>query len=290
MNNLIAFSDELSLAIADEGVKSLAALPLLNYLKKSHKKIDFISGSGGGAVLGALSGMNLDESQIISVFEQLFSRENIMNISYASLLKIVSTNYFGVSKNTLTICKNKKLLRKFRSIFKDLKLQDLKPKLIVQTTMLADGSAHLFEEGPLAEILYASNALYPLMPPIEIDENYYVSGVYSSALPILSAMKNTQKFVLGVNFSYPAFGEAESYFEYWMNLFHRSYVEKELKIIQSTLSIKQDRGKLFNIEFDKGISIWNVSNIPYILEQGQKALKEKIYINVDKPEELRKVA
>lgn len=274
---MVDTASPLTLVIADEGVKSLAALPIIRYLARSTPlKIGYIFGSGGGATLGALFAMGLDDNEIIKAFKELYSRDTVTRMSYKCLFSIMTRNIFGGDLESLALCKNKKILKKFRSIFKNVLIEDLDPKLTIQTTVLTDGSGYPFQKGSLAEILYASNALYPLMPPIEIDDEFFVSGVYSSALPLINSAKYWEQPVLGINFTYPKFGETESYFEYWMNLIHHSYVAKEQKTLNAVVKEKPELISLLSVDFDKGISLWDISKIPYILDQGEKAAKEKL--------------
>ncbi len=258
----------IGIVIADEGVKSIGALPIIREIQKQHGKIDHFFGAGGGAILAVLIAMGKSDEEIQHIFADLFDKEAIFNLSYSAVLQTIGINPFGSSFKKAAICKSDKILKKYQTTFGDHQLEDLRPHVIVQTTQQSDAKGKLIDKGPLVDVLYASNAMYPLMAPMELEGELCVSGVYSDSFPIKAALPYSFDRLVGITFSPPHFGENECYFEYWMHRFDHALVVKDLDYFKNHVKQESSQWTIFNVEFEKGISLWDVSSIPYVLSKG----------------------
>jgi NTE family protein len=73
----------------------------------------------------------------------------------------------------------------FRDVFKDLRLEDLRPTTLLQTTDTLTGQGVVLSRGPVADALCATTALFPLLPPVCIESQWLVDGAYSSSVPVM---------------------------------------------------------------------------------------------------------
>lgn len=72
--------------------------------------------------------------------------------------------------------------------FGDHRIEDLTGKLILQTTDFETGQGVVLTEGRLADAVYASMAILPFLPPLQMNGRCLFDGCFSSPLPIMPAV------------------------------------------------------------------------------------------------------
>jgi NTE family protein len=81
------------------------------------------------------------------------------------------------------------VLSYYHSLFGTLRLEDLKTKTALVTTDVSTGEKVLLEHGLVADAVFASGALWPLFPPLEVEGRLLMDGGYADPLPLLDLVK-----------------------------------------------------------------------------------------------------
>lgn len=265
----------LAVVLGAGGIRSLSALPLLEHLQKQKVAFDTLITTGGGAVLAALFSCGFSADEIPKLMSEIFDPRLYAKLDYPMVMKI-----FGLRTKPFTSppapYKNTALRGCLKDIFKDRRLEDLPHSVQISATDMATGSTVVLKKGLLADCLYASNTVYPFMGPIQQEGRWLAGGVFTEAIPIMTAVKQNIDVILVMSFNDERPIEANSFYEYVNTFFIRACTNTQAR--QTTLAISLHHGEtvLLNVGFDKSISIWDNKCIPDILEAGRKTMARRI--------------
>ena len=262
-----------ALIIGNAGIKSLAALPFLELLMEHKMLPDVTIASGAGATVASLVYMGISPKEIPKMMAELYDRNLICNkLNYSGLLKLSPIKEHMPMSPDDSFVNPAKLIKVYQSLFKGFRLERIFPELRVQVTDLETTAGKLLKEGPLDEILYATNAMFPVMPAADIDDHLYVDGVFSSSLPLLPTIQEDHpKLIAAIDFDQNTEIVSQGFFEFWANLFNRTYTVVQSDQASLAVSLVEDVEFHFHlVKFERDISIWDPSQIDHILKVGEK--------------------
>ena len=156
-----------SLALSGGGVRALAHAGLLKALEQYKFRPVAISGTSGGALVGALYASGIAPEEIKDFFKQtpLF---RFSMLSFGKMGLIDSNKYPALFEKYLSC-----------HTFEQLSI----PITVVATNLL-DGKVAYFSKGDLIAPLIASSALPPYFSPVKIDNGIYCDGGLLNNFPI----------------------------------------------------------------------------------------------------------
>lgn len=171
---------KIGLALGGGGAISLAHLALLEQLEKEEIKINEISASSAGSVIGLL---------YIAV-----GTKGIKEFITEAKDKVFSTKKLIKTANTAkTYDEFKKLTKEY---VKQNDIQKLDIKLSVVVTNISNGKMEVIESGdPVAAVL-ASSAYPGVFPVQKIGDNYYIDGGVTRKLPTDVLKEHKNDFVI----------------------------------------------------------------------------------------------
>lgn len=194
---------KVALVLSGGGAKGYAHLGVLKILEKENIKIDYITGTSVGALIGTLysmgykveeieatldklnvenflesgtdiSNLALDKKESLRKYSFYINFDNELNYSLPKGLRDTETMYLEV----------KNLTRKFENI---KNFDDFPIPLRIIATNLNTGNTEAFSKGDVARVLTASMAIPTILEPVEINGNLYVDGLVSRNLPVQDA-------------------------------------------------------------------------------------------------------
>ena len=188
---------KVGVVVGGGGLKSLAAVALFEFLNEAKIDIDLLIGCSGGSIIAGLKGAGYSSAQMRDLITQVSNKELSKNIDYRSLASIARLP-FGRFDKSCGVLKADPIRRIYGRIFKDLRLEDLQPKTIMQVTDCQTGEGHILTTGLVADAVYASGAMFPILPPICIEGRWFIDGGYSSNVPIMEAIKHNMDVIIAV--------------------------------------------------------------------------------------------
>ncbi len=90
------------------------------------------------------------------------------------------------------------------------RFEDLEVEFAAVATDLATGRPHVFDSGPLLPVLLASSAIPGALPPVKIDDRWYVDGLASANLPAIQAVERGAGSLVVLDTGTRAVGEVET--------------------------------------------------------------------------------
>lgn len=194
----------IGLALGGGGTRGSAHIGVLRVLEKEGIKVDCVSGTSIGAIVGGLycAGVSIDD------IEKMFLNKKLLH-SYQTVpiwvrLAVVPVfvlphlvgyhHYDGLYRgNKFAHFIEKSVPRACRSI------ENLKIPFCAVASSLVDGKSHGFKSGCLARAIQASSAIPVLRRPVEIDKDLYVDGGIIDNLPVSYARELGADIVIAVD-------------------------------------------------------------------------------------------
>lgn len=277
---------KIALALSGGGAKGLAHVGVLRVLEENNIKIDCITGTSMGAVVGALYSIGYTPDEIEKLLlntdwnsyingelenKKVPLEQKVNNKKYAATVRYDKKFNLSLPKG---IGNTEIIYLRLKKIFagaEDISDFDkLSIPLRVVATDLNSGKAVALGKGDLARAVTASIAIPTILEPVEIDGNLYVDGLVSRNLPVEDALKMGADIVIASDVG----NEVKDNKDY--NILS---VLNQLVTIQSASSTQEQRN-MATILISPDIQNYSATDIKKgkeLIELGKKATLNQLY-------------
>ncbi|MBN2439544.1 MAG: patatin-like phospholipase family protein [Deltaproteobacteria bacterium] len=263
---------KIAVVLSSGGLKPLAAVSLFDFLDAQAIPVDLLVGCSGGSIVCALRGMGCRTEEIIAFFKGVNRFKPFTHMDYRALLGLAKLPFgrFDMRSGLLRPQKYKAILKE---TFGDARIEDLRPRVLFQATDVDTGEGVVLERGLVCDALYASSALFPILPPIQIDGRWVRDGYYTSPLPVSEAVKHDMDVIIALTFFDPIDTGADDYVGCLSNYY--SIQGDATTGYQMALSIDMHTHEIIGIRvpFNNPIGIWETRHIPEIVATGRRAIE-----------------
>ena len=265
---------KIGLVIGGGGIKCLAAISLFEFLDAARIKVELMVGCSGGAIMTAAYGAGYSSSQIKDIIVRSVNKKMLKRINLRSVAGIARLPFCKFDRSS-GILKSDAIRRLYQQVFGNRKLEDLRPRTVLQATDFRTGEGVILEKGLVADTVYASGALYPLLPPLCIDGRWYIDGGFNANVPVMEAVKRNLDIIIVMMFEEQFAANPHGFAECFYTMIKA--VTRALDRGQISLSVDLHSYEIVvvNVLFEQDIQIWDVDKIPLILDTGQKAVDRK---------------
>lgn len=171
---------KIALALSGGGVRAAAHLGIVEVLQRNGFEIAALSGSSGGALVGALLADGYAPQEIRSIIKELKTWDLMQRSKRGGM--------FGLGR----------IERLLRAHLKTEELEELPIPFTVAATDLAEGNIHYFDKGPVAQLCAASSSLIPFFSPVRYGNLLLADGGFMDNMPT-KPLKVYDCPVIGVN-------------------------------------------------------------------------------------------
>ncbi len=126
------------------GIKPVAALALIDFLKESNVDIDLLVGCSGGSLIAGTTALGYSSDQTLDFYEDYFRRKPFSEADYRTLLGIANLP-LGRFDLESGIVKPHKLLDFYRDVYGDSRLEDTRIPTLLQATDIQTGRGVVLE-------------------------------------------------------------------------------------------------------------------------------------------------
>lgn len=265
---------KIGVVVGSGGIKAMASIGLFEFFEEANIDIDLVIGCSAGSIFAGLWAANHKAQEIRNIADTLWTRELFSKVDYRSLFSIAGLPFGRFNLNDGLI-KADTVQKTYKKLFGDIKLEDLPKRMLIQTTDVLSGEPVLLSSGLLREAIYASGALYPLLPPFSIDGRLLMDGVFSSPLPVMEAIQENMDVIVAISFEEITTKESKGFVQTLMR--NIEYSHKWLQRNQNAMAVDIHHYEIIfiNVVFDRIIGLKSVHRIPEILEAGDNAVNEK---------------
>lgn len=243
------------IALSGGAVRCIGQIGVLEVLDKEEIRIDAISGTSGGAVIGALYASGKIGLKEIEKLARSIKWRDVLMAKFSKRGLISS----------------EKIYRFVKRIIGDITFDDLEIQLAITATNLRDGEKVVLTKGSVAKAVQASCSLPVIFTPTEIDGMMLVDGGASSQLPVLVAKEDLgSRYVIGVDVNFGAIDNArlDNVFQigiHFISLFARMNALRERKFADAVIEVDAT-----------GISLIDLGKADLLIDRGRRGAEEKI--------------
>jgi NTE family protein len=257
----------LALVIGSGGVRSASAVGVMDTVVRAGLRPDLIVGCSSGAVFGAPLALGLSAEMTMRLATSLWSPELTEQRRWMAYLQLIAPRMAGFGRD-FSLRSERLIVQRLESLFKDLRLEDLRTQLRIAATDAATGEPVVLSTGSIVRAVQASMAVPFLWPSVEIDGRHLVDGVVSNPLPLSAAADATVVLALGFRGDMPR----------RVNRISRLIAQVSTSLINNLydarLSAARASGQcLIEIEpvWSSRIGLWDPSALNDAFESGRKA-------------------
>ena len=194
---------KVALVLSGGGVKGYAHLGVLRVLERENIKIDYITGTSIGALVGTLYSIGysvdeiekfLDDVNVSSFLETVTDNTNLSLEKkeslkkYSAYLSFDNELNFSFPKGLKGTGEEYLILKKMLGKYEYMDSFDNFPiPLRIVATNLNTGETKAFSKGDVAKVLIASMSIPSIFEPMKIDGEIYVDGLVTRNLPVEEA-------------------------------------------------------------------------------------------------------
>lgn len=208
----------IGLSLAGGGAKGFAHIGALKVLDSLGVKVDYISGTSMGAIVGGLyaSGYSAKEIEKIVLDTDFYNiianektrQENtFFNKSVDKYLLNVPIKNNKINVVPKAISTGQKNIYLLKELFKNVSNVEDFSKLPIPfmcvATNLESGTMQIFEKGDLIQSIMASSAFPSLMDPVKIGDSLYIDGAMTVNYPSKPLKDKGIDIVIGIDLNQP---------------------------------------------------------------------------------------
>lgn len=222
---------KLCVILSGTGISGYATVALVEFLRKYKIQPDQIIGCSTGAFISAMWAMELSNEQMHQHIQQhydLLLNKDPNYMTPITMFKTPSGNY-NKSKAFYNVNKLRGMLN---NVFDNQNIENLETSTIIQTTNVDTGTSFKIRNGLISDAVYASGAMLPFYPAIEINNQWLADGSFTAPLPINTALEQNYDVILVLMPETIYEAQPNSFMAYYSN-----FVQKAIKHLNATQNI-----------------------------------------------------
>ncbi len=215
-NLIIPKNPKIGLSLAGGGAKGFAHIGVLKVLDSMGIKVDYISGTSMGAIVGGLyasgyTAVEIENLVMTTDFFDVINNEktrqetsffNKGNDKYLYTIPIIDNKINVLPKAISSGQKNIYLLNElFKNVSNIDDFSKLPIPFMCMGTNLETGNLKIFESGDLVTSIMASSAFPSLMNPVKVGDSIYIDGAITVNYPSQQLLDKGIDIVIGVDLS-----------------------------------------------------------------------------------------
>jgi len=262
----------LALVLGSGGVRSVAALGLVERLAREGIRPDLVVGCSSGALFGAQVALGMPGQDALRLATTLWSAELTQQRRWRAYLQVVAPRLAGFGQG-FALRDDRLISERLRHAFGDARLEQLPTPLRVAATEAATGAPVLLACGPLVDALRASMAVPILFPSVDIEGRRLVDGVLSDPLPLSAAAD--ARVLLSLGFM----GRMPRRIDRVSRLVAQTSTTLINNLTQARIDAAQAAGQkviAIELDLDRPIGLWETGAMPLAFEAGWRAAEARL--------------
>ena len=266
---------KVALVIGAGSVKCASALGLWKVLERENIDFDMIVGCSGGSIYAAAMAMGFSLKECIENTKKLWNQSITQQRNWRAL---VSALLPGLLKfdHRFSMMSDGLMLKSFRSVFGERTFADTKIPLYIMATDFETGDSIAQHDGKLVDALRASVAIPYIWSAWKNDGRLLIDGAASNPLPVDVAIRDGFDIILAMGFQSPLPSRIKSVSRYAFYI--NTLMTNNLLNANFAFHNAAHHAEIISIfpEFKRSIRLFDTDQIPYVIEQGEKAMLEHL--------------
>jgi NTE family protein len=265
----------IALVIGAGSVKCSAALGLWKVLEGEDIHFDMIVGCSGGSIYASAMAMGFSLEECIDNTKRLWNKSITSQRNWRALASVFLPGLLTFDQG-FSIMSDAPMLRSFRAVFADRTFAETKTPLYVMATDFATGESVALHAGRIVDALRASVAIPYIWSAWPYDGRLLIDGAASNPLPVDVAIREGADIILAMGFQSPLPRRVRSVSRYAFYI--NSLMTNNLMQANFAFHNAAHHAEIISIfpEFERPIRLFDTDQIPYVIEQGEKAMREQL--------------
>lgn len=262
----------LALVLGSGGVRSIAAVGIVDRLAREGIRCDLVAGCSSGALFGALVALGLPSDEALRLATTLWSADLTQQHRWRAWLQLAAPRLAGFD-DSFALRDDRRIAERLRQAFGDMRIEDLPTPLRIAATDAATGAPVILDRGPLVPALRASMAVPLVFPSVQVGLRRLVDGVISDPLPLAAAADARAVIALGFHGTLPRRIDRPS------RLVARTGTTLINNLMLARLAAARAGGqRIVSIELvlDRHVGLWQTDALPYLFAAGQRAAQARL--------------
>lgn len=258
---------KLAVVLGSGGVRSIAALGMVEVLAREGVAPDLIVGCSAGALFGALISLGHASPHAVQIATSLWTTEVTKQRRWRAIPKMMWPR-LGRFDADFAMRDDRLILARLRTAFGDARLEDLRLPLRVTATDAATGDAVVIRQGGLVDALRASIAMPFMFAPQQIEGRRVIDGFVSDPLPVSAASDAQAVIALGFDAPMPYSVNGPS------RLLAQVTSSMTNNLMHARLAAAQSGGMcLLRVtpQLQRRVGLFDTEAMPYLVEEGRRA-------------------
>jgi NTE family protein len=185
-----------ALVLGSGGVRSIAALGLVEVLAREGLHPDLIVGCSAGAMFGALLAAGHPPAEAVQIATRLWSADVTRRRRWWAIPQMLWPRLAHFDAD-FALRDDRLVMQRLNDAFGDVQIEALGTALRVAATDAATGERVVISRGPLVQALRASIALPFMFAPVQIGGRRLIDGFIADPLPVSAAADARAVLALG---------------------------------------------------------------------------------------------
>jgi len=277
----------IALVIGSGSVKCAAALGLMKVFERENIGIDLVVGCSGGCIYAAVIALGWSAQESADITLRLWTRDITNKRSRRALLQLIFPRIFGFDE-TFALIDDTKLNSRLIEGFGDVTFEETKTPLFLTATDFYSGDQVVISKGKIADAIRGSISIPYMFPPHRFRDQYLVDGYLTDPLPVGVAIKEGADLIIAMGFDSPYQTKVSSLLRY--NFQISSITSNNLLKTNYAFHNLAHHSEIIPIipEFEERIRLFDTHKIPYVIDEGEKAVEAQMPYIRELLESLRK--
>ena len=185
-----------AIVLGSGGVRSIAALGMVEVLVREGLRPDLVVGCSAGALFGALIAAGHGADEAVRIATTLWSAEVTRPRRWRAIPQMLCPR-LGRFDADFALRDDRLVMQRLQQAFGGLQIEALPLSLRVACTDAATGARVVLQRGSLVQALRASIALPFMFAPVHIDGRRLIDGFVADPLPVSAAADARAVLALG---------------------------------------------------------------------------------------------
>lgn len=259
-----------AMVVSAGGIKPIAAIPILQMLRDENVEINFFAGSSGGAMVAALAALGRSPAEMPAICEAVLHPKLFKPLRLRKALGLLGLPGGRPLGHNEGLIDPSRVQAAIDGVYGDRRIEDTATALAICATDHMTGEPITLTQGMLANAVYGSVALWPMLPPGRFDGRWLSDGGYSVAVPIIEAWRRNIDVIIAIE-NRETLPRLQNNFLARYSTFQTA-MRREIGRSLALLGTVMHHGEMVvvDIHFPKTIDFDEIASLPLILETGYK--------------------
>ena len=266
------FKFRLALVLGSGGVRSIAAVGIVEVLARAGIRPDLLVGCSSGALFAATIAQRIAPADALQLATTLWSPELTRQRRWRSYAQLVAPRLTGFDAD-FSLRDSGLITERLERAFGPVWIEELPVTLRVAATDALRGDPVVLRSGRLVDALRASVAVPFIFPSVLVDGRRLVDGVISDPLPIAAAADAQAVLTLGFEGAMPRKVDRAS----------RLVAQVSTALInnlqRARVAAAQAAGRrvlALELELERRVGLWETRALRSVYEAGKRAAEKQL--------------